>query len=68
MIQRALATPKVESNEDWLCSNIFKTMSNGKVSTIVIDGGGYNNIVSQEMVNKLKLPKALSDCMVQERK
>lgn len=57
VIQRTLATPKVDSDEDWLRSNIFKTRykSNGKVCTIVIDGGSCENSLSQEMVNKLKL-------------
>ncbi|XP_059632678.1 uncharacterized protein LOC132275240 [Cornus florida] len=57
VIQRALATPRVESNEHWLRSNIFKTRckSQGKVCKIVIDGESCENIISQEMVNKLKL-------------
>ena len=57
VIRRALTTPKVVHEEDWLRSGIFKSRCKclDKVCTIVIDGGSCENIVSEDMVNKLKL-------------
>eukprot|EP00268_Persea_americana_P065958 TRINITY_DN8890_c0_g2_i2.p3 TRINITY_DN8890_c0_g2~~TRINITY_DN8890_c0_g2_i2.p3 ORF type:complete len:362 (-),score=78.59 TRINITY_DN8890_c0_g2_i2:4238-5323(-) len=57
VIQRALTTQKFEDDEEWLRSNIFKTRckSHGKACSIEIDGWSCENIVSQEMVDKLKL-------------
>ncbi|KAM1763574.1 hypothetical protein EV2_002937 [Malus domestica] len=57
VIHQVFSTPKSKSNEDWLRSSIFKTRckSHGKVCTLVIDGGSCENIVSQDMIDKLKL-------------
>lgn len=51
VIYRVLTTPKADSEENWLHSSIFKTRcktQGGKMCTIVIDGGSYENIVSQD--------------------
>ena len=45
-------------NEDpWLRENIFQTRctSHGHVCNVIIDGGSCTNVVSDEMVNKLRL-------------
>ena len=63
MIQRAMVIPgkeenKSSGNEDsWLRTNIFRTRctSGGKVCQVIIDSGSCENMVSKEMVDKLKL-------------
>lgn len=57
VIHRVLTTPKADLKEDWPRSSIFKTRckSHDKVCTIVIDGGSCENIVAQDMVDKLQL-------------
>ncbi|KAG6472144.1 hypothetical protein ZIOFF_069601 [Zingiber officinale] len=57
VIQKVLAAPKQDENRPWLRHNIFRTRckSHGKVCSLVIDGGSFENFVSQEMVDKLKL-------------
>lgn len=57
VIQRVLATPKQDDNQPWLRHNIFRTRckSHGKICSLVIDGGSFENFVSQEMVDKLEL-------------
>jgi hypothetical protein len=45
-------------NEDsWLQTNIFRTRctSVGKVCQVIVDSGSCENMVSKEMVDKLKL-------------
>ena len=48
---------KAEDDPNWLRHNNFHTKctASGKVCHIIIDGGSCENIVSQEMVNKLNL-------------
>ncbi|XP_040365529.1 uncharacterized protein LOC121050199 [Rosa chinensis] len=50
-------TAKVEDSPNWLRHNIFHTKctANGKVCHVIIDGESCENIVSQEMVDKLNL-------------
>ena len=63
MIRRAMVIPgkeenKSSGNEDsWLRTNIFRTRctSGGKVCQVIIDSGSCENMVSKEMVDKLKL-------------
>ncbi|KAG6527854.1 hypothetical protein ZIOFF_009988 [Zingiber officinale] len=57
VIQKVLAAPKQDENRPWLRHNIFRTRckSHGKVCSLVIDGGSFENFISQEMVGKLKL-------------
>ena len=63
MIHRSMAIPeKVQrqrsDNEDsWLRKNIFQTgcTFGGEVSQIIVDSGSCENMVSKEMVDKLKL-------------
>ncbi|XP_012857067.1 PREDICTED: uncharacterized protein LOC105976345 [Erythranthe guttata] len=57
VIQRVLAAPKQDSDENWLRHNIFRTRckSHGNVCSLVNDGGSFENFVSQEMVDKLRL-------------
>ena len=63
MIRRAMVIPgkkenKSSGNEDsWQRTNIFRTRctSGGKVCQVIINSGSYENMVSKEMVDKLKL-------------
>ena len=63
VIQRAIMIPTKEKkwssdNEDsWLRRKKFRTRctSGGKVCKVIIDSGSCENMVSQEMVDKLKL-------------
>ena len=57
MIERVLADPKQDPNQNWLRFNILRTRckSHGKICSLVIDGGSFENFVSKEMVDKLKL-------------
>lgn len=63
MIQRAMGIPEKEPRQSnncqdsWLRTNIFRTRctSKGKVCQVIIDSGSFENMVSKEMVDKLKL-------------
>ncbi|XP_050368930.1 uncharacterized protein LOC126787035 [Argentina anserina] len=57
VIRRVMNTVKVEENPNWLRHNIFHTKctANEKVCHVIIDGGSCENIVSEEMVDKLSL-------------
>ena len=54
VIQRSLLSPPA-SSDDWL-RNIFQTRctAGGKLCNLIIDSGSSENLVSQEMVDKLK--------------
>lgn len=56
VIQRSMNTMRVENN-DWLRNTIFHTRctANGRICNVIINGRSCENIVSQEMVDKLKL-------------
>ncbi|KAB2595470.1 hypothetical protein D8674_030920 [Pyrus ussuriensis x Pyrus communis] len=56
VVQRNMTTARVD-NDDWLRHNIFctKCTTNGKICNVIIDDGSCENVVSQEMVDKLKL-------------
>ncbi|XP_071704568.1 uncharacterized protein [Rutidosis leptorrhynchoides] len=60
VIQRALNSSINTTNNDslWLRNNIFRTKvtAKGKICMMIIDGGSCENVVSQEMVDKLDLP------------
>ena len=47
----------LKREEDWLCTSIFQTCVScqGRLCTIIIDGGSSLNIASQELVEKLNL-------------
>jgi len=47
-----------EENEDWNHASIFRSRVNckGKSCNMIIDGGSAINVISQEAVEKLKLP------------
>lgn len=49
--------PKPRNEHDWLRNNVFYTTCNvgGKVCNMIIDGGSCENVVSQEVIDKLKL-------------
>lgn len=49
--------PKPRNEYDWLRNNVFYTTCNvgGKVCNMIIDGGSCENVVSQEVIDKLKL-------------
>ncbi|KAF9605022.1 hypothetical protein IFM89_013188 [Coptis chinensis] len=56
--QRVLANPLKEGDkETWKRHSIFRTrcISKGKLCIVVIDGGSTDNLVSQEIVDKLGL-------------
>ena len=57
VIQRAMSASKVEEDPEWLRHNIFHTRctSNGKICDLIIDSGSCENVVAQEMVDKLNL-------------
>jgi hypothetical protein len=46
-----------DNEGSWLRTNIFRTRCTygGKVCQVIIDSGGCKNMVSKEMVDKLKL-------------
>ena len=57
MMRKTLLAPKFNSEEDWLRTNIFYTTCSigGRVCSMIIDGGSCENVVSQEVVDKLRL-------------
>ena len=63
MIQRAMVIPKKEQKKSnvnegsWLQTTKIQTKCTlgGKLCKIIVDSGSYENMVSQEMVCKLKL-------------
>lgn len=57
VVRRSLHTTTVKE-EPWLRHNIFHTRctSHGKVCDVIIDSGSCENVVSNYMVEKLKLP------------
>jgi hypothetical protein len=60
VIRRILAGQQAEEDEDhdWIRTNIFHTRveHNGKSLNLIIDNGSGMNVISQEAVQKLKLP------------
>ncbi|XP_022023983.1 uncharacterized protein LOC110924260 [Helianthus annuus] len=60
VVQRLLHTAVADSSNDttWLRNTIFRTKctSKGKICNVIIDSGSCENIVSNTMVEKLKLP------------
>ena len=59
-MRKTLLAPKFNSEEDWLRTNIsYTTCSIGgrvcKLCSMIIDGGSCENVVSQEVVDKLRL-------------
>ncbi|CAL5399157.1 unnamed protein product [Camellia sinensis] len=57
MLKKTLLSPKLERQEDWLRTNIFYSICNigGRVCNMIIDSGSCENVVSQEVVDKLNL-------------
>ncbi|XP_071713543.1 uncharacterized protein [Rutidosis leptorrhynchoides] len=59
VIHRALASSSAPPQDDypWLRNNIFRTKvtAQGKVCSMIIDGGSCDNVVSKDMVDKLNL-------------
>ena len=57
MLRRSCLTPKQEEEPSWLRSNIFQSTCTilGRVCKFVIDAGSCDNIISIEVVKKLKL-------------
>eukprot|EP00268_Persea_americana_P016372 TRINITY_DN1775_c1_g3_i2.p1 TRINITY_DN1775_c1_g3~~TRINITY_DN1775_c1_g3_i2.p1 ORF type:complete len:193 (-),score=16.04 TRINITY_DN1775_c1_g3_i2:205-783(-) len=58
MIHKTLFSPKIPTKEDWLRTSIFRTTCTIKDRKchLIVDGGSCENVVSQEVVDKLKLP------------
>lgn len=56
IIKKTLLTPKDTREEDWLRTNIFYTTCNigGRVCNMIIASGSCENVVSQELVDKLQ--------------
>lgn len=57
VIRRILNANFVDVDEAWLRHNIFhdKYTSGGKVYSVIVDSGSYENVVSTTMVEKLGL-------------
>jgi hypothetical protein len=55
--RKTLLTPKMEDDNEWLRGNIFYTTCSIKdrVCSLVIDEGSCENVISQEVVDKLGL-------------
>ncbi|GFY81574.1 hypothetical protein Acr_01g0013830 [Actinidia rufa] len=53
----SMFAPPVNNKDDWLRKNIFRTRctAGGKLYNLIIDSGSSENLVAQEMVDKLKL-------------
>ena len=72
--QRSLKVGAVASEEDWLRYNVFHTRctsKGGKVCSVIIDSGSFENCVSMEMTQKLDLkfvphPKHYNLCWLQK--
>lgn len=56
--RRLLVANAKEENENWNHASIFRSRVNckGKSCNMIIDGGSAINVISQEAVEKLKLP------------
>jgi hypothetical protein len=57
VLRKSLLTPKGDSGDDWLRTNIFHTTCTvaDKVCKLIIDSGSCENVVSEEAVQKLQL-------------
>ncbi|KAE8697779.1 putative Quercetin 3-O-methyltransferase 1 [Hibiscus syriacus] len=57
VVRKSLLTPKGDSGDDWLRTNIFHTTCTvaDKVCKMIIDSGSCENVVSEEVVQKLQL-------------
>lgn len=57
VVQRNLKVSCVVDEENWVRKNVFHTKctSHGRVCMVIIDSGSFENVVSLEMVQKLKL-------------
>jgi len=57
VIRKSLLTPKGDSGDDWLRTNIFHTTCTvaDKVCKMIIDSGSCENVVSDEAVQKLQM-------------
>jgi hypothetical protein len=57
VIHKSLLIPKGDYGDDWLKTNIFHTTCTvaDKVCKMIIDSGNYENVVSEEAVEKLQL-------------
>ncbi|RVW31891.1 Transposon Ty3-G Gag-Pol polyprotein [Vitis vinifera] len=57
VVRPLLIVPKVKGEEDWRRTSIFQTRIScqGRLCTMIIDGGNSLNIASQELVEKLNL-------------
>ncbi|KAE8672958.1 putative CCCH-type zinc finger family protein [Hibiscus syriacus] len=57
VVRKILLTPKGDSGDDWLRTNIFHTTRTvaDKVCKMIIDSGNCENVVSEEVVQKLQL-------------
>ncbi|KAE8663112.1 putative Quercetin 3-O-methyltransferase 1 [Hibiscus syriacus] len=57
VVRKSLLTPKGDSRDDWLRTNIFHTTCTvaDKVCKMIIDSGSCENVVSEEVVQKLQL-------------
>jgi len=57
VIRKSLLTPKGDSGDDWLRTNIFHTTCTvaDKVCKMIIDSGSCDNVLSDEAIQKLQL-------------
>ena len=56
-MQPLVNIPRLNEEEDWRRTSIFQTRvaCQGRLCTLIIDGGGYSNLASEELVEKLNL-------------
>ncbi|KAK2993446.1 hypothetical protein RJ640_005140 [Escallonia rubra] len=57
VIRHSMLAPLANNQDDWLRKNIFRTRctAEGKLCNLIIDSGSSENLISQEMVEMLKL-------------
>ncbi|XP_022862403.1 uncharacterized protein LOC111382607 [Olea europaea var. sylvestris] len=57
VVRKSLLTPKGDSGDDWLRTNVFHTTCTvaDKVCKLIIDSGSCENVVSEEAIEKLQL-------------
>ena len=56
-MQPLVNIPRLNEEEDWQCTSIFRTRvaCQGRLCTLIIDGGSCSNLTSKELVEKLNL-------------
>ena len=55
LMQPLVNIPRLNEEEDWRHTSIFRTRvaCQGRLYTLIINGGSYSNLASEELVEKL---------------